>query len=263
LRSIRRSAAALFAALVVGACNGDVGGPDEPVEQGSNVSDPNADRSDEPEFDDEPEPEPEPDPEPEKHEEPDDPATDDEPKPDGSQFAVPDDIDNSYVDLVVNHLLEQDSEVLESILLRDEGSELTDDEEARLAAVYSGSRLDFVRDDFSRLARGEFDRSIYRPSDEMGRARWSSRMLLAVQEDCVVSIGEYDLSERVFDQPMEHGAFFILSMSPSDGGSDHNESPWTMRDMNVLTSGGEPIPEESWGEVEFADALDNSCDEGP
>jgi hypothetical protein len=253
MRSIHRSGAALVAVVfALAACN-DESDRGEPAEQASDVSVLGDETSDEPEVDDEPEPERETDEEPEA------PANDNESDSDEA-FAFPDEIDNDYVDSLLNLIVASSTRLLGDIITRDPAP-LREEDVSLLQSLYSGPRLEFMSDDYERYALSESERTVLLAPDAFGVASWSNQEIVIADESCIVAIGWHDLTE-VAQEPFSRDIYMVASLTPSNESSS-NDTGWTMHDINPLVSDGYPIPRPSWSDVDFSRGIAHTCEDDP
>jgi hypothetical protein len=254
MRTMLGSAAALLAAsLSLAACDGG----DASDDWADDISVPRDEAPDEPES--APEPGLGIDREAELAEkEREDLIAEAEPEREEDEFAVPDDVDNDYVDQVVNELLVEDGRILKGILARDPGDGLKPDEIDLLASIYSGLRFQDFREDYEEYARSLEERDGFLEADVVGRVHWSSELVVHSEQSCIISIGEYDLS-RVADNPFSDDLRFAVSLARSPGSNDIG---WTMHDLNALAdSAGEPVNPDFWLDLDYSSFLVDTCQE--
>jgi hypothetical protein len=190
-----------------------------------------------------------------------DPPTDPAP-PDDDPFAIPDEIDPTYVDLVMNELLAISSATLRAILSRDPGEGLTEEDSLGIRAAYSGPRLLKAGEDFLRYSNNEESRIGFLPPDELGDIRWETEEILEADDSCIVAIGWYDITQIAIEPyPPDQYAVASLEPAPDDASLQGlNPTPWRLLDLNLMRIGGEPVPREDWDRVSFDATLDIRCD---
>ena len=250
----RGLAAATAAALVMAGCSADAAedGPDE-IAQLLEEHASDADDGDGANGDDGADPDPGP---------PTEPAP-----PDDDPFAIPDEIDPTYVDLVMNELLAIDSEILRDTLGREPGEGLTDSDSVRIRAVFSGPQLIKAGEDYLRYSNNEEARIGFLPPDELGDIRWRTEELLEADDSCIVAIGWYDITEVAL-QPYPEDLFAVVSLAPdhdlSRDTSAFNPSVWRIHDLTQLVSHetSEPVPREDWDRLNYEQALALTCTNG-
>lgn len=199
----------------------------------------------------------------------DEPADDQTSEPDEVEddpFAIPDEIDEAYVDLVMNELLAIDSQILRDVLQREPGEELTDDDWLRIRAAFSGPQLIKAGEDYVRYATDEQARIGFLEPREDSDISWETEELAAANDTCIVAIGYYDLTD-VAAEPYPRDSFAVVSLAPNHEISSTtgtvNPSIWRIHDLTQLVAAGsgEPIPREDWSRLDHGTALELTCDE--
>jgi hypothetical protein len=138
----------------------------------------------------EPAPEPTEDPEPEPEPEPDDP------------YAVPDEIDEAYVELVINAILEVQSEVLRGALAQEQGENLAPDLVALHFATTEGVNAATEWSTCRSTSMIQSSRGFLRAPGQLGRMTFKlDELIHAEPERCLIAIGEWDNSECRRDGP--------------------------------------------------------------
>jgi hypothetical protein len=198
------------------------------------------------------EPTPEPTEEPEPEPEPDDP------------YAVPDEIDEAYVELVINAILEVRSEILRGALQQEQGENLDPD----LMALHFATTEGRQRSSDLEVLQGYIDNPESRggllPADQLGTMRFESEYLAhAEPEACIVVVGRWDrtpVSTRADSNELV--IFSLAQIEDADAISEGNPTPWQWRD-NVLLKDpeGQEIASEHWPDLDYASVLDHSCSE--
>jgi hypothetical protein len=239
---VRRALATTLAAgLVLLGCTGN---------EGDDLLEPQATQDPEPAATEEPEPNETEDPEPEETGEPEDP------------YAVPDEIDEDYVERVINAILEVQSEVLRGALQQAQGENLDPDLVALHFATTDGNERQLRLDNLQRYIDEPERQANFRSPEEMGVHRFQIEQLMHAEPGhCVVAIGYWDNSE-VVSEPRAEEDFTVFSLSriPDDvETSDGNPTPWYWRDNAQMAEHGEYIPRERWDELDYDAALDHTC----
>jgi hypothetical protein len=199
------------------------------------------------------EPTPEPTDEPEPEPEPDDP------------YAVPAEIDEAYVELVINAILEVQSEVLRGALAQEQGENLSPDLVALHFATTEGSqRIDGV-EYLQEYIDDPVSRGFLRAPDQLGHMTFNlDELMHAEAERCLIAIGQWDLSAVTTapDDPDERVAFSLSRIDVNSEASGGNPTPWQWRDNRTLVdTDGAAIERKYWSELDFAGVLDHSCEE--
>jgi hypothetical protein len=187
------------------------------------------------------------------------------PPEDEDPFAVPDEIDEAYVERVLNAILEQNSELVrEALALPAEPTALPSEKQVRtIAALYGpGSRpvrLSEVED----WVRSEEARSGQLPADEFGTQRFEVERLEAIGPRCVTAIGWYDLTETAVE-PFPRDQFGAVVLAHDDSlDRDENPTGWRIWDDVLLqTPDGERLELEEVGAENLAAAVDTDCSDG-
>jgi hypothetical protein len=228
----------LVAALFLAACSG--GGADDDLLELQATEEPAASAED-------------PDPSPSPEAEPEDP------------YAVPDEIDEAYVERVINAILEVQTEVLRGALGQATGENLaphlvglhiatTDGEQRRLGLDYLQDYIDVPE-----------SREGLREVSEIRSMTFAVDQLLHSEPDrCVIAAGRWDLSgtSTLTQDAEERVAFSLARIDENVDRSEGNPTPWAWQSHVVLSdSTGAPIPPEQWGDIDFGDHLDNSCED--
>jgi hypothetical protein len=229
-----------LAALLLVGCTG--GGDDDLLEV-------DAAQEPQPEETEDPEPEPEETEDPES--EPEDP------------YAVPDEIDEAYVEGVINAILEVQSEVLRGALQQQQGENLSEDLTALHFATTEGSQrqegLQYYQDYID-----DPDARNLRAPEDIGVMTFSiDEVVHAEPQRCIIAIGRWDLAavSLAEDDPEERVAFSLSRIDDSAPMSEGNPTPWQWRDNGVLIdTAGEHIGSEHWPELDYDAVMDHSCE---
>jgi hypothetical protein len=205
----------------------------------------------------EPQPEETEDPEPEPEE-----TQDPEPEPE-DPYAVPDEIDEAYVERVINAILEVQDDVLRDVLQLEQGQNLTPDQTGLIFATSAGQQRQAVLDRLQGYVDDSETRGNLLPAEEMGRTYFHpERLIHAEPENCVLVVGFWENSE-VTSEPRADDDFvaFSLSRKPEDEEiSDGNPTPWQWRDNAAMVDGEGPIPADRWEDLDYDSALDHTCE---
>jgi hypothetical protein len=192
-----------------------------------------------------------PEPEPEEEAEPDDP------------YAVPDEIDEAYVESVINAILEVQDDALRGALRQDQGQNLSAELTGLVFATSTGAQRQATLERLQTYIDDPATRGNLLPVDEMGRTYFHPERLVHTEADrCIIVIGFWENSE-VSSEPRADDDFvaFSLARKPSDAEvSEGNPTPWQWQDNAAMVDGGGPIPPDSWDELDYGAALDHSCE---
>jgi hypothetical protein len=241
---VRRALATTLAAgLVLLGCTGN---------EGDDLLEPQATQDPEPAATEEPEPNETEDPEPEETGEPEDP------------YAVPDEIDEDYVERVINAILRVQDEVLKGALQQGQGETLSPELTALHFATTAGEERLASLDEIQSYIDDPSQQVNFRDPGDFGHTSFSVEHLVhAEARHCIIVVGHWDISETVLEAPpQDEYSAFSLSRAPEDDEiSEGNPTPWQWRDSTQMIDGDGAIPRERWGELDYAGALDNTCEE--
>jgi hypothetical protein len=181
---------------------------------------------------------------------------------DEDPFAVPDEVNADYVDLVVNELFAIQEGLLIAILSRPPGERIPASESARLETVFTGPWYRAVRSEHSGYAQWQESREGLLDEEEPGRTRWRTEMVLHVEEErCMVVIGEYDNTE-VYVEPWDSDIRRVISLR-RDGSLRPNPTGWTLHQSAAMIDEDEElIDREHWRSVDYS-PLETSCEREP
>ena len=257
---------ALAASLLLAACAGD----GEPIDDGpltdvtGQVADDEVDRDD-----DDPEPDDANDPASEDGSDADEANEREDDDASTDPYAVPDDpadIDDDYVDAVMNAILAAESEILQEILSREAGELPSEQQLDRLRALVSGRQLVKLGQDYADFARDEDRRSAFLSPEEFGTMAWENRRVMHADASCILTIGFLDLRETAVEPYSDQTLWVVVLDSTEPAGLDDraaevNPTPWRYHQDNIMTAGGEPIDDGEWDDLDYADRLDLPCEE--
>lgn len=244
-------------ALLVAACTASVEpDPDLPDLVDITAEDPDPTPDPEPDPPDpDPESQPDTDPPDEQDTTPDDDPTED-------PFAIPDPIDEAYVELVMNELLARGSDLEREILQRPLRTALLEADVIAAQAIYEGPSFRTRTDALQDLLNSEERRALALPPEEYGSGRIEVVELGDTSVRCIVVFGWLDATEtaRYPFEPETHAAYVLIRTD--EAGAELNPTPWKIWDSVMLvTPDGEDIPREAWAGLEFRESLDTSCGE--
>ena len=210
--------------------------------------------------------EPQPDPPPIGGDENDADEDDQDNEPveeeDDEPYAVPDEIDEAYAEDVINVLLEINSEALATVLRQEPGETIAPEAADQIAAVSDGRRLAQQLEYFQRYIDQPDAAAGFLPPDDIGTSRIDVQAILHAEPDnCMVVVGWWDLTEVAVDPPDVYQVFSLGRLDRDVTAEDRNPTPWKIRQVTPMQdSEGEPVPEEEWDDVNFADAFDHTCE---
>jgi hypothetical protein len=192
------------------------------------------------------------DPEPEEEPEPDDP------------YAVPDEIDEAYVENVINAILEVRSEVLRGALQQEQGENLAAELMALHFATTEGTQRATGLETFQRYIDEPDSRENFLAVDDLGTTTFRPELLVHAEPDqCIIVVGFWDNSQIVENPRAEEDfvAFSLSRVDESSEASEGNPTPWQWRDNAAMQDGSGLIPRDQWEDLDYASALDHTCEE--
>jgi hypothetical protein len=203
-------------------------------------------------------------PEPEETE-PEEVDEEEEPEPE-DPYAVPDEIDEDYVERVINAILQVQSEVLRGVLQQQQGENLDPDLVGLHFATTDGNERQMRLDNLQRYIDEPERQGNFLPADEIGVHSFRIEQLVHAEPSaCIIAVGYWDNSEVVIEpRPEEDFTAFSLSRVPDDAEtSEGNPTPWYWRDNAQMAEHGEYIPRERWSDLDYDAALDHTCEDLP
>jgi hypothetical protein len=190
------------------------------------------------------------------------PSPEEEPAPE-DPYAVPDEIDEAYVERVINAILEVQDGVLREALQLRQGENLSADLTGLILATAVGEQRRLTLDRLQDYVDDPSSRGNLLPPDEMGRTYFELQSLIhAEPERCLVAVGHWDNTEMT-SSPRADDDFVAFSLSRIPLGeavSDGNPTPWQWRDNAAMADGQGPIPSDRWQELDYDSAIDNTCE---
>jgi hypothetical protein len=197
----------------------------------------------------EPTPEPTEDPEPEP--EPEDP------------YAVPDEIDEAYVERVINAILEVQSEVLRGALSQEQGENLDPDLVALHFATTEGRQRTMDLEILQKYIDDPATRGGLLPVDQQGDMRFDVELVIHAEVRCIIVVGRWDRTRTSTRADSEEVVAFSLSrIDDAASVSEGNPTPWQWRGSTLMVdSDGEPIDRQFWQGLDYGDVLDHICEE--
>jgi hypothetical protein len=197
---------------------------------------------------DEPTPEPTEDPEPEPEPEPDDP------------YAVPDEIDEAYVELVINAILEVQSEVLRGALAQEQGENLAPDLVALHFATTTGRQQQLGLEEYQRYVDDPETRGgLHADMGDGATGRFEVDYLHYVEPDsCILALGYWDRTELSTNAPQRAETLTAIALSrihEPDSVAEGNPTPWQWQ--HNLDLDGALVADE-WPALPW-ETMDHSC----
>jgi hypothetical protein len=199
-------------------------------------------------------------PEPEETE-PEEVDEEEEPEPE-DPYAVPDEIDEDYVERVINAILEVQSEVLRGALQQEQGENLDVDLTALHFATTDGTERMEGLEEIQGYIDEPSRQTNFRDPEDFGASTFSVEHLVHAETNCIIVVGHWDISETVLEAPPEDdfSAFSLSRIQDDEETSAGNPTPWRWRDSTQMMDAGGVIPREEWEDLDYAAALDHSCE---
>jgi hypothetical protein len=191
------------------------------------------------------------------------PTEDPEPDPEPDDpYAVPDEIDEAYVERVINAILEVRSEILRGALQQEQGENLDPELMALLFATTDGAERLAGIERFQSYIDDPSTRENLRDAQSIGTTSFHPELLVHAEPDrCIVVVGFWDNSEIVQSPRHEEDyVTFSLSRIPEAAVPEGNPTPWQWLDNAAMVDGGGPIPRDRWSELDYAGAVEHTCD---
>jgi hypothetical protein len=195
---------------------------------------------------------------------PDEPTETEEPEPD-DPFAIPDEIDEAYVQSVLDELFALRTDALRAAV--ESNGEPGIDERAvtAIGASHTGPwRLRVVEQVQNIQAADNVD-EVFREPAEMGNERFRVGEIFSASSDCVVLYGLVDSSE-VNRSPPNEDLYSVIALSSSqETANEQNPTPWLLYDESYVYWDDEPADLElvaGLDDDERASLIDTSCGEG-
>ncbi|MEX1163715.1 MAG: hypothetical protein WEB03_09050 [Nitriliruptor sp.] len=232
-RRFRSTALVVFLAVAAAACSS---GGDDPV--------------DEPTPTESAAPTVEPDPDPTETE-PEDP------------FAIPDEIDEAYVESVMNELFRIRTEVIRRSVEANGQAVLPEDVGELIGASHSGPLRTRTIEDAQEILQATNVDEIFLAPEEMGEERFDLFTVVAADADCLVVTGLPDSGE-VNRAGSNTTLYSVYALSRSDAASETNRTPWLLHDESQLFEGGsnDPAAPELVADLELDELralIDDTC----
>jgi hypothetical protein len=184
---------------------------------------------------------------------PDEPTETEEPEPD-DPFAIPDEIDEAYVQSVLDELFAVRSEALRLSVAANGETTIPEEAQPLIPAVHSGPLLARALENFEQIVRAENIDEAFLPPSEMGDERLVVFRIFESGDNCIVVTGNYDQSETA-RVPLPEGSLSLVSLTraPDDVDSALNPTPWRLHDETMLVVGDEPATEAQVAEASYED----------
>jgi hypothetical protein len=192
--------------------------------------------------------------------EPDEPDATEDPEPE-DPFAVPDEIDEPYVQSVLDELFALRSDALRGAVEAHGDVGLPEDVATAVGASHEGPwRLRTV-EQLEALQTADNLEEVFRAPDEMGNERFILDRIVAADESCIVATGLVD-SSAVNLAPPNTDLYSVVALSPVTASSDLNPTPWLLYDESYVLFDGDPADTEVVDDLELEDLgplLDATC----
>jgi hypothetical protein len=200
-------------------------------------------------------------PAPEETEEPE-PEETEEPEPE-DPYAVPDEIDEDYVERVINAILEVQAEVLRGALQQEQGENLSPDLTGLHFATTEGRQRTLGLEEYQGYIDDPSTRGgLFDELSNESQGRFTVDYVHHVEPDkCILALGYWDRTELSENAPSREDSLTAISLGripENEPVSEGNPTPWQWR--HNLGLDGTITPDE-WLELPWADELDHTCEE--
>jgi hypothetical protein len=194
---------------------------------------------------------------------PEEPDETEDPEPD-DPFAIPDEIDEPYVQSVLDELFALRTQALKAAVEANGQPSLSEDAARFVGASHEGPlRLTLVEQLQDVQAADNVDAVFLNPSD-MGQERFALDRLMRAESGCIVAVGFIDSSEVSGGEPNTE-TYSAISLSPADSQpAGLNPTPWLLYDEMAILFEGEPAKSELVASLNLDDLgplLDTTCEE--
>jgi hypothetical protein len=190
------------------------------------------------------------------------PSPEEEPEPE-DPYAVPDEIDEAYVERVINAILEVRTEILRGALQQQPGENLAPDLVALHFATTDGRQRASGLETFQRYIDDPTSQEALLPVEALGTSTFSAAELVHSEPDrCIIVVGRWDRSQVSPEADSDEFVAFSLSRAPvSVEVSEGNPTPWQWRGNTALVdTDDQPIEREHWLNLDYGAVLDNTCE---
>jgi hypothetical protein len=189
------------------------------------------------------------------------PSPEEEPEPE-DPYAVPDEIDEAYVERVINAILEVQAEVLRGALTQMQGENLDPSLMELHFATTDGQQRALGLDEYqSYIDEPETRGGLFDDLDDDARGWFAVEYLHHAEPDgCVLALGYWDRTELSANAPSREETLTALSLSRIADGEEvsrGNPTPWRWR--HNLGVDGDLTPDE-WPALPWDSSLDHTCD---
>ena len=174
-------------------------------------------------------------------------------------FALPDEIDEEYLQRVADELMAIRTAILRRAIIANESGDAQDQEAISLiGSLYTGiGTLEPNLNEFSDQVRSTGLDELYRRADDLNPEHLSVVEAFDAQNGCAVFSAEYDNS-GVLLQPNDRDPYFIIVLEHQPDAEDINVTGWKIRDEQRLVSG----EDEALATREQVEALDAETVDG-
>lgn len=192
----------------------------------------------------------------------------DEPEPptgrDDDPFAIPEEIDDAYVQAVLDELVSVRNEALRATFDANPADDLPLEVLNLIDAAHEGpARAEFGQE-LQEVVRASNLDEIFLIEEDFRGEELELLRTIAAEPTCLVVIAEFDRSGSVREPRSDR--LSIASIDSTPAGTDHlNRAPWRFQTINsILDDGGDPMPPQDVLEVsdeEWLDLLESDCGE--
>lgn len=180
-------------------------------------------------------------------------------------FALPDEIDEDYIQLVVDEIMAVRTDAIRLAVEENLQSETPSQEDAmlRIASATTGPAVVSATELISNIIRGSNVEEVYLAPAEMSDDRIEILEVLEADASCITLTGLFDRSGTLQDQPSE-GTYFAMTFARDTEDELPNDTMWKLRETVdlIVTDTGEPASQEQVSALSIdavADIVDTSC----
>jgi hypothetical protein len=187
------------------------------------------------------------------------PSPEEEPAPE-DPYAVPDEIDEAYVERVINAILEVRTEILRGALQQQPGENLDPDLVALHFATTEGTERAEALDVIQGYIDDPSTRGGLHAADDLGLSQFSVKyMHHSEAQRCILVLGFWDRTAISSTAPSQTESLTAFSLSRVDESAERspgNPTPWQWRDNQGVPG---DLEVDRFHELPWADELDHTC----
>jgi hypothetical protein len=170
---------------------------------------------------------------------PDEPTETEEPEPD-DPFAIPDEIDEAYVQSVLDELFAVRTEALRAAVESNGQPGIDERAVAAIGASHTGPLRLRVVEQVQNIQAADNVDEVFRAPSDMGQERFSLNGIYSATNECLVVYGLINSSEVNLSPPNESVYSVLAVTSTAEPANDGNPTPWLLHDEGSVLLDGEP-----------------------